>query len=492
MFPNLWSSGLLFVSVSFFAIPTLALPTINDDLEALRALASRQNIDPQAIRFTGWEGCSDSQQSDVNEAWKDVLMLGKAVNMDVDWKAPATRDFFGSENNNQEYQFAIQAILKNIETWRNDGTILAWQIHMRCDDYLRRSELSCPGRTKPEWENRCNSRCWTPRLKRNPDDNQYDIVEWIPRAAAYTTSTSSTHVGIMNWCPGFFAAPTCNDAMNKAVNDYPAGSYERLRLKNYECRGYIALHELFHIDEMPRKVTKEKVTHIYDRKIKIRNGAGQIMTLMAYGPQFTKAMAKWTLGGGFYVATNADNLAQYALAVWATSRAGDYPKNPMVPSMDRPISAPERGTFAVYNDNGVISLLNDTSSIINALGVSSTDVVDLLEFQGGPLSCSDAGTDATPNGPDPCNDDAVNAAIELVADMPASPPTPTPQPPQPTASVSPARPADFNCSCGESGCTPESMGCCANGSCACHCTASGCAAGDPVCCDNGSCKPLPT
>ncbi|KAF2464544.1 uncharacterized protein BDR25DRAFT_380739 [Lindgomyces ingoldianus] len=466
------SLSILVASLSLTATPALALPTINEDVEASsNSLLRRQDINPAAIRFEGWQGCSEAQQSDIRAAWKELLMLGKAVNMDVDWKAPriqATRDFFGSEMNNQKYQFEIQAILKNIETWKDDGTILAWQLNMRCDDHLRRAELNCPGRTKPEWEYRCNSRCWAARTERNPDDGQYDVVEWSYRAAAYTTSSDGPHVGSINFCPKFFDTPTCNDAMNKAVNDYPAGSYNRLRLKNYECRGYIALHELFHIDQMPSAVTKYKVTHIWDRMIKIRSRDGDIMNLMAYGPQFTKAMAKYTLGGGLYVATNADNLALYALAVWATSRAGDYPRHPEVPDIDRPIQAPSRGSFAVFNDNGIISLVNDTESIMNSLGVTQTDAFQLQAYRAQPQSCSDVGKDATV---DRCVDDPDNKPLDLKpggGDQPVPPAPPMP-----------ARPADFNCSCGESGCSPGSMACCANGSCQCHCVNGACLAEDP-------------
>ncbi|KAF2123071.1 hypothetical protein BDV96DRAFT_639619 [Lophiotrema nucula] len=68
---------------------------------------------------------------------------------------------------------------------------------------------------------------------------------------------------------------------------------------------------------------------------------------------------------------------------------------------------------------------------------------------------------------------------------PISTPTPTVAPPTPTPTPTPF--TDFNCNCGESGCSADSAGCCANGSCACHCGESGCASDDPSCCASGTC-----
>ncbi|KAH7397125.1 hypothetical protein BKA66DRAFT_437708 [Pyrenochaeta sp. MPI-SDFR-AT-0127] len=57
-------------------------------------------------------------------------------------------------------------------------------------------------------------------------------------------------------------------------------------------------------------------------------------------------------------------------------------------------------------------------------------------------------------------------------------------PPLPTT---PPKRKDFDCNCGESGCSAESAPCCANGTCKCSCGESGCAAEDPECCANGTC-----
>jgi hypothetical protein len=49
-------------------------------------------------------------------------------------------------------------------------------------------------------------------------------------------------------------------------------------------------------------------------------------------------------------------------------------------------------------------------------------------------------------------------------------------------------PKDFNCNCGEGGCSADSLPCCASGSCKCNCNESGCGRTDPACCASGTCK----
>ncbi|KAF2813742.1 uncharacterized protein BDZ99DRAFT_567487 [Mytilinidion resinicola] len=477
----------------FLAAPICAYPTfsLDDTPEPLPVnLTARQDVEPSAIHYTGWQGCDGPQQDAIRGAWKELLMLGKANNHDIDWTSEAAQDLLGAEHNNEEFQTEIQNILKNIVTWTDDGTFLSWQLEVRCDDYLRRSELSCPYITKPEDETKCHSRCWQAITFRNAN-GQIEVARWIPRAAAYTTNHNGVLVATINWCPSFFSLPTCVDQAAKTIAAYPAGSEDRLNLNNYQCRGYVALHELFHIDSMSHRVAYA-VNHIYDRKIRVKNPVtGLLITVNAYGPQYTRTLARWTIRTGWWVVTNADNLAQYCLAMWATSGAGDYPRYPQVKDIDRPVTSPS--SFGVDNDNGVISLIDDpTGDLLGPLlNVAPEDAYDA--FAAGELSCSDAGWDNSTTDPwvDPCDGDPDNTDIDLDSSPINSSPTTTAVPvPVPTTTSAP-QPTDFNCNCGEDGCSADSMPCCANGSCACHCGESGCDAGDPTCCASGTCAPLP-
>jgi hypothetical protein len=162
----------------------------------------------------------------------------------------------------------------------------------------------------------------------------------------------------------------------------------------------------------------------------------------------------------------ADNIALYCMSIWLTLPLGAYPKYPEVKNIDRPIQKPWLIAGGVYNYDGVITLNSDVSVLAADLNVQPDEIEPL--FTPGPLSCSDADNSTSA---DICVDDTANPAIDLYG--PRLP-----------------KPSDFNCNCGESGCSDESMPCCANGSCACDCNENGCAAEDPTCCANGNCAPL--
>lgn len=465
----------------FLAACTCAYPT--ELVESPANLTSRQDVSADAFYFYGYDGCNTPDHPDwssaILEAWDEVLAIGGAVTSDVDWSSDAAGDFLGSKDNNQAYQTEIQNILKNIQTWKHDGTRLAWSIEARCDDYLRRPELDCPEGTKPEDEYKCNSRCYRARFTRDSSGKQV-LLRWDDRAAAYTTNHGGTAVATINFCPSFFAMDTCEARINKSGKS--TTDREKLHMINYQCRGYAALHELFHINSMAHRVAY-RVPHVYDRKFQIYSpNAKGLVTLNAYGAEYTKTLARWTTNTGWWVATNADNLAQYALAMWVTSRIGAYPYYPVV--SEKPATDP----FAVgtLDNAGTISLTDDAVALGEALGVAPEDAYDT--YVSGNLSCSDAGDDGTTV--DPCVDEVNNAPADLLPVTPGVPlttlvgPDPTSTPaPTPT----PSTPADFNCNCGESGCSADSMPCCANGSCQCHCTESGCAAEDPSCCASGTC-----
>ncbi|KAF2107814.1 hypothetical protein BDV96DRAFT_653320 [Lophiotrema nucula] len=408
---NLCSLVVTIVS-SLLVNRTCALPTVLEGsapAEELANLTARQDgVDTSAIHYD-FQGCDGPGQQDaVKDAWKELLMLGAAVNADIDWDAQATTDFLGSKSNNQAYQTEIQAILKNIVTWKDDGTILSWKLEVHCDDYLRHKEAACPGITKPEDEDKCGSRCWRGITFRNAN-GQLEVARWVPRAAAYTTDhEGDVKVAAINFCPSFFDMDGCQDRMNKNINQYPEGSDDRLNLNNYQCKGYVALHELFHINSATHRVA-DRVKHVHDRSIKIRGLDGRINQVLAYGPTYTRTLARWTLNTGFWVVTNADNLAQYALSVWATSQAGAYPRFPEIKDTDRPISRPT--FFGTQNDNGVISQNTDPEIMGQMLGVPAEDAYDTYLRED--LGCSDNGEEGSTI--DPCVDDNDNPAQDLAA-----------------------------------------------------------------------------
>lgn len=157
----------------------------------------------------------------------------------------------------------------------------------------------------------------------------------------------------------------------------------------------------------------------------------------------------------------------YIMATWLTSFIGGYPKYPEAKDIERPLQRPWEFGGGVYNYNGTITLNQDTNVLGKALGVQPEEIQPL--YYAASQLCSD--TDGTSG--DICMDEVVNPAVEL------------------KGKLLPVQPKDFNCNCGESGCSSDSMPCCANGSCVCHCNENGCSAEDPTCCYNGICAPLP-
>ncbi|KAF2871138.1 hypothetical protein BDV95DRAFT_607416 [Massariosphaeria phaeospora] len=421
-----WS--LAVTTASFlFTDPTLARP--------------QGDVNADAFYFFGWEGCNadphPTWSSDILQAWDEVLEIGKSVTSDVDWTSDIAGDYLGSPGSNKEYQAEIQKILKNIQTWNHDGSFLAWKINARCDDYLRRSELNCPEGTKPEDADKCNSRCWQPIYSR--DSGRNIVTGWKGNAAAYTTShDGSTSVATINFCPSFFAMETCASKIARWGNSPLETS--RLDMVNYQCRGYAALHELFHINSMAHRAAY-RVKHVFDRKIQIWQPIQKrLVSVMAYGPLYTKTLANWSTNTGWWVATNADSLAQYALAMYVTGQIGAYPHYPIV--SEAPRTDPGDVNFAsiatLDTNDGKISLTDNPALLGAALGVDPTLAFDA--FVAIALACSDA--EDTRNATDPnagpgidlCGDTEQNlpAALFPVSHAPTGSAKATWTPPAPT------------------------------------------------------------
>ncbi|KAF2006226.1 hypothetical protein P154DRAFT_615570 [Amniculicola lignicola CBS 123094] len=473
--------------------PTFAYPVLEESPDTLVNITERQDgVDPLAVRFN-FIGCDADQQTAINDAWKHLVTIGNAVDFDIDWTSQAAIDFLGGAKS-AKYQYHIQKVIRNLHTWNGDGTIFAWKMDMHCDDYQRPAidpTRDCPPGTNQADYFKCKSRCWVPILNK-----EGQLARWQFGAGAYTKTSANGNVfvGTMNFCPGFFALPTCPDLLASNIEKYPENDDNRINLQNYLCRTWVAIHELMHIDSnIGHAVGGDPFEHITDLRIRIwDDNKKKAVVVRAYGPTLTRTLAKWTLDTGHYVIRNADNLAMYCLSTWLTSGIGAYPKLPEVKDIDRPLDDPF--IFSVYNYNGTITLNPDTAVLGRGLGTDA-DAIEALYYDA-PQGCSDTTDDSS----DMCIDDVANPAVDLQGPMfVQDPPAPTPPPIDPPAGPTPSppgptpapKPNDFNCNCGESGCSADSMPCCANGSCACHCGESGCAAEDPICCGNGSCAPLP-
>ena len=161
--------------------------------------------------------------------------------------------------------------------------------------------------------------------------------------------------------------------------------------------GYATLHEMFHIDELS-KVGGQG--HIKDLKFQYYDGDfGTNRTTDAYGPLFTKAMARYVSPDvGKFVSTNgrynilsvrlsvlmkttlADNLAQYTLAKWVNSKIKSYPHLPLAdyePNQD----PKDRKALFTFID-GQLAVNGDDSlntALTGPLSVNEADVAILCD-----------------------------------------------------------------------------------------------------------------
>jgi len=82
---NFRYSIVLLVSI-FLAVRTRAYPILEEPTDSLVNLTARQDdVNSLAFRFINWAGCEEPQKQTVNNAWDELMTIGKAVNHDIDW-----------------------------------------------------------------------------------------------------------------------------------------------------------------------------------------------------------------------------------------------------------------------------------------------------------------------------------------------------------------------------------------------------------------------
>ncbi|KAM0417190.1 hypothetical protein ACHAPT_012827 [Fusarium lateritium] len=279
-------------------------------------------------------GCDDIQQADITGSWRSMLEMGDAIKDKVDFNEKVAKDFLGDPSRNKANQNDIRELIKSVVTWQLGG-VFNWHLRMRCDDPNRKTKqagqkfpVGCPdGALEQDFE-KCASKCWV-----------YRSGVWRTRAPAYTENVGLTNpVAEINWCPGWFRQETCNSRASK-YSRYSDG--EKLNMVNYQCREASMVHELFHIDSNWQHHAPGN-GHIMDRKMFVKDSyRGQMVKVEAYGPLYTKVLARWAENDvGHYVATNADNLAYYFLGKWIQQTFGYYPNQPTTDEV--PLSIPSK------------------------------------------------------------------------------------------------------------------------------------------------------
>ena len=208
---------------------------------------------------------------------------------------------------------------------------------------------------------------------------------------------------MINFCPPFFWMRR----LDSAAIDYGKRQPRPLNywIKNYDNTARVFLHELFHLDYF---MAVNRANHITDLSISFmeyEEGKEIIRNKIAYGPRYTKMMAKFEeldnpIGRpvGSYVMRNADNLAWYAMAKYVQDQIVTYPH---LPTIFKKINGPpfKQRLIETFtsNENPVFDLplaANETSSG-NAMPILSID--DRLPDDN---SCSDDLTSDRSNNAD--------------------------------------------------------------------------------------------
>ena len=139
-----------------------------------------------------------------------------------------------------------------------------------------------------------------------------------------------------------------------------------------------------HVDWVSKAGRYGSNPHITDINIQFQTIGADLYTGKAYGPLLTKILARWPYYTGRWVWQNADNMNDYALAIYVQSQIGNvYPNFPVVteentrqPWKDMVVagsgtnSIKWNGTNEIFK--GMVTHLNDCGDDVDASASAST------------------------------------------------------------------------------------------------------------------------
>ncbi|KAH8170203.1 hypothetical protein LIA77_10747 [Sarocladium implicatum] len=391
------------------------------------------------IWLHGFTGCTDVQKYVIETSWKQMLNMAEEIKGKVNFDEKVAVDFLGNPKHNKNKQGDIRAMIDSVASWQLGGRI-DWHLKMTCHDPNRRLKLvgasfpdGCPKGAKKEDYDKCASRCW--KAVKDRDGN---LQRWEPGAAAYTESWKSTEVGRINFCPGFFNTKTCVDVLHTYGNYRGENKWNMV---NYQCREQLMVHELFHIDAN-WKHHAPNVGTVMDRTFKIRDFNGNTVVRNAYGPLYTKMLARWSKDVGHYVVTNADNLAFYFLGKWISVHGGFYPSDPVPDTVPVSVDSKKKRDLHrredVWDPIHVVDgqpQLGDAHDVAAALGVDSPEqAAEIYNFDDDELACTNL---IAENEDDP-NPKCADAREDIELDMSQDPLQELDEPPERIETASPS------------------------------------------------------
>ncbi|KAK3309327.1 uncharacterized protein B0T15DRAFT_460 [Chaetomium strumarium] len=305
--------------------------TISDDgvvslATMLIGYTSCDLLERQAIR-SGWL-----------QSWKLMDYIRPKVNS-LDLNSAAAIEYLGPPAVNQPYQDRFKEILGSIATfkegpWWRPGWF-DYKIHVRCDDP----------------DNKCSEPCGDRTLS---------------STVACTVDRQGSTPAWINFCPRYFTFDTLAAKLSKARNE--PFFIKRFDLTNYyENQGFTWFHELLHINDVSKATGGNEMILDFWNKVRERTSSGLIIehTLVAYGPERSKILARWgDWPGAVFTHRNNDNIGCYVLALLFQDTAldGTYPhlpRAPQPPSAVSPFEPVRMGNIFLVNPDGTATILDE-------------------------------------------------------------------------------------------------------------------------------------
>ncbi|THC89832.1 hypothetical protein EYZ11_010716 [Aspergillus tanneri] len=276
------------------------------------------NFTDLATRLFGFDGCTDAQEKAITsgwqQSWKIMNHMYQVAKKGIDFNEAAAVEFLGPPAYNQQEQSDFIAAFKQLSTIQPGwGGWFAWKLAVRCDDF----KYMCP----------CNI--------------ETGVI-------AYTVQKDPKHQEpSISFCPKYFNLPTLDSKIKEWANKETNIPSDYADMDNYyPNQGATWIHELLHVDWASLKGDP----HITDLKVGYNTIRGR-KWFEAYGPTYTKSLAR--LGGatGFWTLQNADSLTLYALAKYVQKQLGNiYPHLPLAPAppigVELPLTNP--GVYTIY------------------------------------------------------------------------------------------------------------------------------------------------
>lgn len=305
------------------------------------------NLTDLATKLVGWEGCTAERgmpPKDVYsgwvQSWKIMNLMYKEAKSGIDFNSAAAVEYLGPPAQNYPQQSTFNNIFLKLATIQPGyiSTPFDWRIHVRCDD--------------PDLECDCGGSIQ------------------LTATVAYTRNDAPPDgIARINFCPRYFTRDTLDTVMMNADLEKPLEVWANM-YSYYRNQGAVWFHELLHINWVSMSQNYGHNQRITDIRIeferKLSNGAIVSQWTTAYGPLFTKTLARWSIATGLWTVRNADSFTIFALARYVQSKFDLYPHLPLAPKPPTDVSDSNSGGSDYFDVPGLFNMSSDGTVVMDA------------------------------------------------------------------------------------------------------------------------------